>query len=241
MLRFVLGRAGSGKTETIRRMLADRAVKGLEGGVLLVPEQYPSRRRRPCSGWLGPSGPGSYRCTASPGCGGRLPKGGRSRREKAQRRGQTDPHGLRGGRLPGPAGGVRPGRPQRPGHRRDAHRRQRDEAVRHRPGGPGRAAARLGDRGLGKKLRELSLLYETYQAMVEASYLDSRDDLTRLAQALEDSDFFAGCTVGVDSFEGFTAQERKVLVQDPAPGGPGGGVPVHRRPGPGRHRAVSLW
>ena len=57
------------------------------------------------------------------------------------------------------------------------------------------------------------MLYETYQAMVEASYLDSRDDLTRLAQALEDSDFFAGCTVGVDSFEGFTAQERKVLVQ----------------------------
>ncbi|MFR7484353.1 MAG: PD-(D/E)XK nuclease family protein [Acutalibacter sp.] len=66
---------------------------------------------------------------------------------------------------------------------------------------------------MGKKLSELALLYDTYNGLVEASYLDSRDDLTRLAQALEGSAFFQGCTVAVDSFEGFTAQELKVLVQ----------------------------
>ena len=62
-------------------------------------------------------------------------------------------------------------------------------------------AKRLGDRGLGRKVWELSLLYGTYEALVEASYLDSRDDLTRLAEDLETSLFFAGCTVAVDSFE----------------------------------------
>ena len=40
MLQFILGRAGSGKTEYIRRMLADHSLAGKGGCVLLVPEQY---------------------------------------------------------------------------------------------------------------------------------------------------------------------------------------------------------
>ena len=40
MLQFVLGRAGSGKTEYMRRLLADRALAGQGGTVMLVPEQY---------------------------------------------------------------------------------------------------------------------------------------------------------------------------------------------------------
>ena len=40
MLQFVLGRAGSGKTEYMRRLLADRALAGRGGTVMLVPEQY---------------------------------------------------------------------------------------------------------------------------------------------------------------------------------------------------------
>ena len=40
MLQFVLGRAGSGKTEYLRRLLADRSQAGLGGVMMLVPEQY---------------------------------------------------------------------------------------------------------------------------------------------------------------------------------------------------------
>ena len=40
MLQFVLGRAGSGKTEYLRRLLADRSRAGLGGVMMLVPEQY---------------------------------------------------------------------------------------------------------------------------------------------------------------------------------------------------------
>ncbi len=74
-------------------------------------------------------------------------------------------------------------------------------------------AQRLGDRGLGKKLSEIALLYGTFEALVAASYLDSRDDLTRLAETLKTSDFFRDSVVAVDSFEGFTVQEIDVLTQ----------------------------
>ena len=40
MLQFVLGRAGSGKTEYLRRLLADRSLSGLDSTVMVVPEQY---------------------------------------------------------------------------------------------------------------------------------------------------------------------------------------------------------
>lgn len=74
-------------------------------------------------------------------------------------------------------------------------------------------AARLNGRGLGKKLSEIALLYGAFEALVEASYLDSRDDLTRLRETLETSEFFRGAAVAVDSFEGFTVQEMAVLCQ----------------------------
>ena len=214
MLRFVLGRAGSGKTETIRRMLADRAVKGLEGGVLLVPEQYSFETEKAMLRLAGPQRAGLIQVYSFT----RLAEAVFRREGGAAGRRLSD-----GGRRILMACAVDACQDQLEVYDRAARSGRVTDvmltAVNEMklcgiaPGDLARTAARLGDRGLGKKLRELSLLYETYQAMVEASYLDSRDDLTRLAQALEDSDFFAGCTVGVDSFEGFTAQERKVLVQ----------------------------
>lgn len=64
---------------------------------------------------------------------------------------------------------------------------------------------------LREKLKELALIFRTYNTLVESSYLDSRDDLTRLGEKLKISDFFKGVTVAVDSFEGFTVQEIRVL------------------------------
>ena len=66
---------------------------------------------------------------------------------------------------------------------------------------------------LSQKLLEIALIYNTYEAMIEKSYLDARDDLTRLAQQLENIKFFTGYKVFVDSFDGFTMQETEVLHQ----------------------------
>ncbi|MEE1128174.1 MAG: hypothetical protein UHZ05_08040, partial [Acutalibacteraceae bacterium] len=40
MLHFMLGTAGSGKTNTVRRRIAEGVKKGESGIVLLTPEQY---------------------------------------------------------------------------------------------------------------------------------------------------------------------------------------------------------
>ena len=214
MLQFVLGRAGSGKTDYLRRLLADRSRTGFGGTVMIVPEQYTFETEKAMLRLAGPVRGNSipvYSFTRlaeavfrkeGGAVGRRLSDGGRrilmaSAVEARQDRLEVYAATAKSGRITDvmltavnemKMCGISPG-----------------ELL--------QASQDLGDRGLGKKLQELSLLYDTYEALVAASYLDTRDDLTRLAQALETSDFFAGCTVAVDSFEGFTAQELKVLTQ----------------------------
>ena len=214
LLQFVLGRAGSGKTDYLRRMLADRSRTGFGGTVMIVPEQYTFETEKAMLRLAGPVRGNSipvYSFTRlaeavfrkeGGAVGRRLSDGGRrilmaSAVEACQDRLEVYAAAAKSGRINDvmltavnemKMCGISP---------RELLQASKD----------------LGDRGLGKKLSELSLLYDTYEALVAASYLDTRDDLTRLAQALETSDFFAGCTVAVDSFEGFTAQEMAVLTQ----------------------------
>ena len=73
-------------------------------------------------------------------------------------------------------------------------------------------ADEIDDPLLSQKLTDLSLIVGAYDAMLSAGFVDSLDDLSRLAQALEDYPFFASRTVVLDSFKGFTPQERRVLA-----------------------------
>lgn len=214
MLQFVLGRAGSGKTEYLRRLLADRSLAGFGGTVMIVPEQYTFETEKAMLRLAGP-----VRGNAIPvysftrlaeavfrkeggAVGRRLSDGGRrilmaSAIEACQDRLEVYAAAAKSGRVT------------------DVMLTAVNEMKMCgiSPEELGHTARDLGGSGLGKKLSELSLLYHTYDALVAASYLDSRDDLTRLSQALETSSFFEGCTVAVDSFEGFTAQEVAVLTQ----------------------------
>lgn len=214
MLQFILGRAGSGKTEYIRRMLADHSLAGKGGCVLLVPEQYSFETEKAMLRLAGPQRANAVQIYSftrlaetvfrrEGGVAGRRLNDGGRRILMSSAVAACEEH------LEVYASAARSGRVT------DVMLTAVNEMKMCgiAPRDLSYTAARLGERGLGRKLRELSLIYETYDSLVEASYLDSRDDLTRLAEALEHSDFFAGCTVGVDSFEGFTAQELKVLTQ----------------------------
>ena len=64
---------------------------------------------------------------------------------------------------------------------------------------------------LKNKLNDLSLIYSTYEGLVNQAYDDSSDDLGKLAELLETNNFFQGYHVYVDAFIDFTAQEYKVL------------------------------
>ena len=64
---------------------------------------------------------------------------------------------------------------------------------------------------LSKKLAEVSLVTDVYNAHIERSYIDPLDNNARLEKRLSDVKFFEGYTVVVDDFSGFTAQEQKIL------------------------------
>ena len=67
---------------------------------------------------------------------------------------------------------------------------------------------------LSQKLRELSLIYGAYNAVIQnISSIDPLDDLTRLAVNLRQLEYFGDAAVIADSFTGFTKQELAVLEQ----------------------------
>lgn len=64
---------------------------------------------------------------------------------------------------------------------------------------------------LKTKLYETGLILDTFDAILSQSYVDPLDDLTRLYNILLENNVFYGYTVFVDSFSGFSAQQLKVL------------------------------
>ncbi len=214
MLQFVLGRAGAGKTEYMRRMLADRALAGDGRCVMLVPEQFSFETEKAMLRLAGPqraNAIGVYSFTRlaetvfrkeGGAAGRRLSDGGR-RILMSSAIAACQDH-LEVYRAAAQSGRVTDLMLMAVNEMKMCGVSPQDLS---------RTAESLPGKGLGQKVRELGLLFEAYEALVAASYLDARDDLTRLAEALEESRFFAGCTVAVDSFEGFTVQEMKVLGQ----------------------------
>lgn len=214
MLQFILGRAGSGKTEYVRRALSDRSLAGDSRCVMLVPEQYSFETEKAMLRLAGPQRANAisvYSFTRLAEAvfrqeggvaGHRLSDGGRRILMSSAVAACEDSltvykNAARSGRVTDlmltavnemKMCGVAPLRLTE-------------------------TAGLLKSQGLAQKLRELGLIYAAYDALVGASYLDSRDDLTRLAQALEGTSVFEGCTIAVDSFEGFTVQELNVLKE----------------------------
>lgn len=67
------------------------------------------------------------------------------------------------------------------------------------------------DTVLGRKLHDLSLIYNELEAYLAGRYLDPDDYLGLLAQQLPQASFIKGGMVWVDGFNGFTPQEEAVL------------------------------
>lgn len=67
------------------------------------------------------------------------------------------------------------------------------------------------DESLRDKLKETSLILNTYDAIVKQSYVDPLDDLTRLYEILLENNVFSGYTVFIDAFDSFTTQQLRVL------------------------------
>lgn len=214
MLRFIKGRAGSGKTHELRERLAKLSLAGDDKLVMIVPEQYSFETEKAMLRLCGAQHANQIRVYSftrlaeavfrkeGGAAGRRLSDGGRrilmsTALMECEDELEVYKKAAKSGRLTDlmltavnemKMCGITP--------------MQLSDT-----------AQALTNSGLSEKVREIALIYGAFEALVAASYLDSRDDLTRLALALRDSDFFSGCTVAVDSFEGFTVQERAVLTE----------------------------
>lgn len=64
---------------------------------------------------------------------------------------------------------------------------------------------------LSQKLYDISLIMSAYDSYIDGKFLDGASELTRLYTKLVDLDYFVGRTVFIDGFNGFVAQEYKIL------------------------------
>lgn len=223
MLQFVTGRAGSGKTEYLRRMLVDMSGESNSANgslnceqklMMIVPEQYSFETERSILHLAGAKSANQINVlsftrlaelvfrTEGGVAGERLSDGGRrilmniaieenieslelyKNAAKSGRVTDTMLHAVSELKMCG------------------ISEAELETAISELPEG-----------ALAEKLSEIKLIYSTFESLVANSYFDSRDDLTRLEERLKTSSFFEGMTVAVDSFEGFTQQELKVLAQ----------------------------
>ncbi len=72
-------------------------------------------------------------------------------------------------------------------------------------------AKKLENTPLGNRLFDISLIYTAYLAQMKDEYSDSVDDIERLADILITHDFLSDTVLFADSFNGFTANELRVL------------------------------
>lgn len=67
------------------------------------------------------------------------------------------------------------------------------------------------NRYLKTKLEDILILYEQYEKAMLANYQDETDDLTKLSEVLEQTEFGKECVFYLDEFSGFTFQEYNII------------------------------
>ena len=73
------------------------------------------------------------------------------------------------------------------------------------------AATYQTDKKLVKKLNDTALIIDAYQMLLGTNFIDPSDFMDKLYYALEDCDFFAGKNVYFDGFKSFSGQQFKVI------------------------------
>ena len=210
MLRLYLGRAGSGRTSYILSVLGEMAERGEGGNILIVPEQYSHDCERALAAL------GDRVCLYAQA----LSFTRLAVRVSAQTGGMARPALDAGGRTLAMSrafmavssrlkvydvGGRRPDFIR-------ALLAAYDELKSAGAGADAMSAAseRLGGT-LGRKLSDLALIFEAFEAVKETAGLDMRDRLERLAEDIGKSDIGLTGRVFVDGFTDFTGQELRIL------------------------------
>ncbi len=76
-----------------------------------------------------------------------------------------------------------------------------------------RCRAQLGEGMLSHKLHDIDIIANVYDGMIKNTYIDPDDDMAYLAKTLSSFAYFSGKTVFVDSYKNFTGAQLRVLEQ----------------------------
>ncbi len=211
MLRFVIGRAGAGKTAALIREIRENMLRGMGGNILLVPEQYSHEAERELCRVCGDS----LSLYAEV-----LSFSGLARSLETRRGGAAAPWLDQGGRMLCMALALQStgaqlkvyGAAQRRPEMQAMLLKAVDELKTARVDAEALylAAAACPD-GLGDKLTDLALVLDAFDAVVANGRADPADRLTMLAQAIDAGGLDASAKVFVDGFIDFTRQEQEVL------------------------------
>ncbi len=213
MLTLILGRAGSGKTGMIYQSLKEDVEKRIEGSILIVPEQYSHAAERMLAMSCGDSASLYAEVLSFT----RL-----SSRVLAETGGMADKQMDGGGRVLAMSLAARETASQltryNVGSRRPDYMRSLlatyDELRAARAGSRELHMASLKEGGaLGGKLKDLGLIFESYEAVKEMSGLDAGDRLDRLGDAIGKSTIGNSGHIYIDGFTDFTGQEMRVIVE----------------------------
>ena len=213
-LRFIYGRAGSGKSYTCMQQISDMLKQGGQGPlILLVPEQYTLQAEKNMVKALGSTGLNGAEVLSFRRMAYRVfnEVGGVTRRH-IDSAGKSMLlyriiDGMKGdlkifakaARQQGFIGVI-------------ADTISEFKRYRIAPEGLLDACGSLGDKEILKeKLAELAKIYRAFEEALHERYIDSDDDLTLLAAKLDESTLFNGAVVWVDGFSGFTPQEYAVI------------------------------
>ncbi len=73
------------------------------------------------------------------------------------------------------------------------------------------SAEKISDKLLRKKIKEIALIYKSFQAVIQKSFFDDADLLKRVYEILSLTDFFKDKTIAVDGFSSFSFYEIKLI------------------------------
>ncbi len=212
MLRFILGRAGSGKTHYIRNTLANLALNGVNDIILIIPEQFSFESEKAMLELLGESKAQKVEILSF----SRLADS--VFREYGGVSGETIGDGGKAVLMSLALESV--------SDKLTLYRKHsKNTAViadflnlrrEFKKGSVTTDMLMAASEGMEKSLlkaktEEMSLVFAAYDALLKLNFLDEDDVLTRMCDTLDTHNFFAGKTVAIDSFKGFTAQEMRVI------------------------------
>lgn len=213
MLRFVLGRNGSGKTEYVRSLLAQKLAAGESGLLLIVPEQFSYETEREMLKKVGAKAMLRLQILSF----SRLAENVLEETKPNTRPPITD--GMRAVLMSLALEAL--------GEQAEIYQKYKNRTrlleslvtfstelkqCALTPADLRETADKLSKGTLRQKLTELSLITQMYDALVHLRFSDDTDLLTVLANTIPETDYFNGKTVVFDAFAGFTKQERSVLA-----------------------------